>query len=101
MLRVRLGRDRRFRELLMIVQNEDGSTTIAVKLGASAEESRVAIEALSTELGYSEASGIPKVVWVEQGLLRYVVEMIARGHGTAAAEAARKAAGSQPLPEVL
>jgi hypothetical protein len=89
----------------MRVNNPDGSITLGVKLGASAQESTAAVMYLASYFGWlATVNGQPnpetRAQFVDRALREQVHAWAKEGRASAAAKVARDSEDAKPLPEV-
>jgi hypothetical protein len=87
------------------ITNPDGSSSLTVKLGNSAQDSLAAVNALAAYFGYqATVNGSPnpetKAQFVDRAVRENVLAWVKEGRAAAAARAARETEEAKPLPEV-
>jgi hypothetical protein len=87
------------------VTNPDGSSSLTIKLGQSAQETTAAVQALAFYFGYqTTVNGSPnpetRAQFVDRAVREHVVAWVKEGRAAAAAQTARQGEDAKPLLEV-
>jgi hypothetical protein len=87
------------------ITNPDGSSSLTIKLGQTAQETTAAVQALSFYFGYQAtvngaANPETRAQFVDRAIREHVVAWVKEGRAAAAAQAARLTEDAKPLLDV-